>query len=141
KMHGYHINQLYIPFFTKEQIVAQKPENSPTNTEKIYMNEVLGEFFDGEGGTISKEEIINNSLDPKRKFASIITPSDNIRVYAGFDWGQKANLDTIAGKRKGQSYSCAVVLTARGPENFSVDFATRLSRNDPQEKLDIVEEM
>lgn len=141
KMHGYHINQLYIPFFSKEQIVAQKPENSPTNTEKIYMNEVLGEFFDGEGGTISKEEILANCLEPKAKFAQMITPSDNIRVYAGFDWGQKANLDTMAGKRKGQSYSCAVVLTAHGAESFSVDFATRLSRNDPQEKLDVVEEM
>ena len=140
QMHGYHINQLYIPFFTKEQIVAQKPENSPTNTEKIYMNEVLGEFFDGEAGTITKEEIINNCLE-KQKFKSIITPSNNIKVYAGFDWGQKANLDTMAGKRKGQSYSCAVILTARGPESFSVDFATRLARNDPQEKLDIVEEM
>lgn len=140
KMIGFHINQLYIPRFPKEKIIAQKPENHATNTERIYMNEVLGEFYDGEGGTITKQEIIDNCLED-RHFAKIITPSDNIRVYAGFDWGQKANLEIAAGTRQGQSYSCAVVLTAHGPELFSVDFATRLLRNDPQEKKDIVEEM
>lgn len=140
KMHGFHINQLYIPRFSKEKILAQKPGISPTNTERIYMNEVLGEFYDGEGGTISKEEVIDKCLED-RKFAAQITPSDNIRVYAGFDWGQKANLDMMAGNRQGQSYSCAVVLTAHGPELFSVDFATKLTKNDPQGKKDIVEEM
>jgi len=104
------------------------------------MNEVLGEFYDGEGGTISKEEIIDKCLED-RKFAAQITPSDKIRVYAGFDWGQKANLDMMAGNRQGQSYSCAVILTAHGPELFSVDFATKLTKNDPQGKKDIVEEM
>lgn len=140
KMIGYHINQLYIPRFKKEHIISQKPGIHPTNTERVYMNEILGEFFDGEGGTISKEEIIEKCLED-RPFASSITPADNIRVYAGFDWGQKANLDMMAGKRQGKSYSCAVVLTAHGPELFSVEFATKLNRNDMQEKQDIVEEM
>jgi len=41
---GVHINQLYIPAFTKEVILQQKPQNNPMNTEMVYQNEVLGEF-------------------------------------------------------------------------------------------------
>lgn len=141
KMIGYHINQLYIPTFSKEKIIKQKPEVHPTNTERIYMNEVLGEFFDGEGGTITKAEIEEKCADRDRAFVSMISPGTTSRVYAGFDWGQKANLDTIAGKRQGQSYSCGVILTVHNARLFHVDFATRLIKNDPQSKLDVVEEM
>lgn len=140
KMIGYHINQLYIPSFTKETILAQKPENHPTNTERLYKNEVLGEFHDGEAGTITKQEILDNCLED-RYFAKSISPSDNIRVYAGFDWGQKADLDIASGKRQGQSYSCVVILTVHGPELFSVDFATRLVNNSFEYKIQFVEEM
>jgi hypothetical protein len=141
KMVGYHINQLYIPHFTRELIEEAKPENSPINTERIYRNEVLGEFYDGEGGTISKEVIDEMCAKHDMKIARIITPGAGRRVYAGFDWGQRANWDQMAGRRQGRSYSCAVVLSAHGPRLFSVDFATRLMRNDPQTKKDVVEEM
>lgn len=138
---GYHINQLFIPHFTRETIEKTKPENNKTNTERVYMNEVLGEFFDGDGGTISVEEIRQNCADRNRKLSKSISSESNRKVYAGFDWGQRAALDQATGRRQGKSYSCAVILTADGPNIFNVEFATRLLSNDPQEKVDVVEEM
>lgn len=138
---GYHINQLYIPRFTKETIVEQKPENNPINTERIYQNEVLGEFFDGEGGTISPEEIQEKCGDINRRFALQISPSDNRRVYGGFDWGQRGDLNQLVGRQRGQSYSCGVILTAESPQLFAIEFATRLQRTDIQAKEDVVDEM
>jgi hypothetical protein len=138
---GYHINQLYIPHFDKETIDKAKPERNAINTEKIYQNEVLGEFYDGEGGTISIEDIHNNCADIGRKCRQEIHQKEGIRVYAGFDWGQKANLDQLSGRRQGQSYSCGVIITSAGPKNFQIEFATRLMRSDPQYKRDHVEEM
>lgn len=141
KLVGYHINQLYIPDFTREMIIDAKPENSAINTERIYMNEVLGEFYSGEGGTISKDEIHEKCGDRKLKMAASISSRADCRVYAGFDWGQRANWDQLSGRRQGRSYSCAVILTAHGSRLFSIDFATRLMKNDPQSKQQIVEEM
>lgn len=142
KMEGYHINQLYIPDFPKEFIIAQKPENSTNNTERIYMNEVLGEFFDGEGGTITKQEILDNCLDKDRKFAANISPNIKAKVYAGFDWGHKSALDAMVNRKaQGQSFSCGVVIIPEGPELFTIQFATRFLKNDIQSKLDTVDEM
>jgi hypothetical protein len=138
---GYHINQLYIPTFTKETILGQKPEKNPNNTERIYQNEVLGEFYDGEGALISPEEIHEKCADMGRFFTQAISPSEQKRVYAGFDWGQKGALDQLSGRQRGQSYSCGVILTAEANDKFIVEFATRLKRNDIQTKLDVVDEM
>ena len=44
-MIGFHINQLYMPMFTREDIENEKPGKHPINTERVYKNEVLGEFF------------------------------------------------------------------------------------------------
>ena len=139
---GYHINQLYIPSFYKETIEQAKPERSPINTERIYMNEVLGEFYDGEGGTITAEEIRNKCMDPGRKMVQYIGSDRGKRVYAGFDWGQRGLLEQMSGKgggRKG-SYSCAVILTVDA-NLFNVEFATRLMTPSPEEKESTIEEM
>jgi hypothetical protein len=136
---GYHINQLYIPNFTRETIDKAKPENNPINTERIYMNEVLGEFFDGEGGTITSLEIKTKCLEAK-KMVKYIHPNENRRVYAGFDWGQRSALEQIAGRGSGKSYSCVVILTVEG-SLFNVEFATRLNSNDREFKIQTVEEM
>jgi hypothetical protein len=138
---GYHINQLYIPHFTKETILGQKPEKNPNNTERIYQNEVLGEFYDGDGSLISPEEIYENCGDIGRQFTKSIGSHENKMVYAGFDWGQRGALDQLAGRQRGQSYSCGVILTAESPNRFVIEFATRLQKTDPQSKLDIVDEM
>jgi hypothetical protein len=138
---GYHINQLYIPHFTKETIEKAKPERSPINTERVYMNEVLGEFFDGEGGTITAQEIRDKCIDKGRKMVKYIFAESGKRTYAGFDWGQRGALEQIAGKGRKGSYSCAVILTVSSGNIFNVEFATRLLRPDPETKMGTVEEM
>jgi hypothetical protein len=141
EMIGYHINQLYIPNFTRETIDKEKPDRSPINTERVYMNEVLGEFYDGEGGTITLQEIKEKCVDKKRKMLVRIPSDYGKRSYAGFDWGQKSALAQMVGKGGGgKSYSCAVILTVDG-NLFNVEFATRLKHIDLDSKMDTVEEM
>ena len=146
KFIGYHINQLYMPDFKKEKIIAEKPENSPVNTERAYRNEVLGEFFKGSSSPITPEEIQERCADVSRKFTKSIQMGDNRKVYAGFDWGQKADVGQLAvgehgPRQQGQSFSCSVILTTDGPHIMSIEFATRLQRNDMAHKKEVVEEM
>ena len=138
---GYHINQLYMPTFTKENILDNKPERNPNNTERLYQNEVLGEFYDGEGALLSTEQIYEVCGDAGRTFTKGISPHDKKRVYAGFDWGQKGDLDQLRGHQRGQSYSCGVILTAETPHRFIVEYGLKLKKNDPQYKLEAVEEL
>lgn len=137
---GYHINQLYIPSFTRETIEKAKPERSAINTERLYMNEVLGEFYDGEGGTITSAEIRDKCVEKGRKMVKFIHPELDKRTYAGFDWGQRGALEQMAGRGRKGSYSCAVILTSDG-NLFNIEFATRLLRPDPETKMSTVEEM
>lgn len=143
---GYHINQLYMPDFTREKIEKEKPANSAVNTERAYMNEVLGEFYAGSSAPITQDEIERNCADMNRKFTAAISPGEGRKVYAGFDWGQKADLDQLAvgehgPRQQGQSFSCGVIITADGPNILSIEFATRLKRNDMSYKKETVEEM
>ena len=138
KFVGYHINQLYMPNFTKEKILEKKPEFNPVATERAYQNEVHGEFYSGEGSPLTPDEVHEKCADLKRKFRQSISVSENRKVYAGFDWGKK---NDVEGKTSGQSYSSAVVLTAEGPHLLSVQFATLLKRNDLETKKQIVEQM
>lgn len=134
---GFHMNQLYIPSFSKEFIISQKPENHPINTERAYQNEVLGEFFSGESGIITPEEIQEKCGDMDRKMRASISSSDSVNVYAGYDWGKKADAENSAG----QSYSCSVILSDQGAGILNVDFCTMLKRNDFEEKKSIVDQM
>lgn len=137
KFIGFHINQLYMPTFRRWDIINQKPENHPVNTERTYQNEVLGEFFSGNSSPITAEELRTMCAEDDRKFTASIGINEPRKVYAGFDWGQKVD----GGAGGGQSYSCAVILTAEGPHILSIEFATKLKHNDPQAKRDIVEQM
>lgn len=56
-MVGFHLNQLYMPMFTREDIDKEAPGRHPINTERVYQNEVLGEFFQGDSSPITHEEI------------------------------------------------------------------------------------
>jgi len=138
---GYHINQLYMPTYTKETILEYKPERNPNNTERIYQNEVLGEFYSGEGGLLSAEQVYEICGDEGRPFTSGISPHDKKRVYAGFDWGQKGDLDQLRGHQRGQSYSCGVILTAETPGRFVVEYGMKLKKNDHEYKLEAIEEL
>ena len=135
---GFHMNQLYIPSFTKEYIISQKPENHPINTERAYQNEVLGEFYSGDAGITTPEEIQLKCGDMDRRMRASISSMDKINVYAGYDWGKKqADTENSAG----QSYSCGVILSEDGSGILSVDFATMLKRNDFEDKKAIVDQM
>jgi hypothetical protein len=136
---GYHINQLYMPNFTKEKILSKKPENSPIATERSYQNEVLGEFYTGDAAPITPEELHEKCADIGRKMRASISVSDKKKVYAGFDWGKKQDVE--GQEKMGQSYSSAVVITAEGPHLLSVQFATLLRRNDFEYKKQLVEQM
>jgi len=144
---GYHINQLYMPDYTRKAIISQKPENHPINTERAWQNEVLGEFFAGDSSPITSDEIDKYCADHGRKFAQRILPDDNKKVYLGCDWGLKVDADQLSvgesenKKSQGQSYSCCVVLQDEGAGVLSIQYATRLKSNDWENKKNIVEQM
>jgi hypothetical protein len=145
---GFHINQLYNPMYTKEDIIKEKPENSPVNTKRAYYNEVLGIFYSGSAAPISAEEIYEKCADHKRKFTASISINEPRKAYAGFDWGdlvdqEPGNNKGIEGssKQSGQSYSCGVILTSDSPHILSIEFALKLKRNDPESKKEVVEQM
>lgn len=144
---GFHINQLYMPTFTKEDIINEKPGIHPINTERVYQNEVLGEFFQGDASPITPEEIREKCGEPERRFRQSISMSEGKDLIAvvGFDYGARADLEQLANPNKikavGQSYSTAVVLTARGPNLLSIDFAAKFKRNDLESKKGIIDQI
>lgn len=145
KLVGYHINQLYNPIFTREDIEGEKPENSLVNTERAWMNEVLGEFFTGDSGPITKEEIVNLCGDPKRSMRARISPDENANVFVGFDWGKRNDERALgadeAKKSGGQSYSTCVVLREDGPNRLVIDYAGIVKKNDNEYKRNFIHEI
>lgn len=145
KMIGFHINQLYMPFFTKEDLINEKPGIHPVNTERVYQNEVLGEFFQGDSSPITPEEIRDACADVGRKFRARISPGEEQFVILGIDYGARADLEQLANpeqvKGVGQSYSTAVVLAAKGPGLLSIEFATKFKRNDFESKKGIIDQL
>jgi len=147
-MIGFHINQLYMPTFTREHIEKEKPENHAINTERVYMNEVLGEFFQGDSSPITTDEIRVLCGDVERKFSPMIVPSSGVDkqiVLLGIDYGARADYEQMANpdsmKQTGQSFSTAVVLLTKGPGLLSVEFATKFKRNDPESKKGIIDQL
>lgn len=148
KMIGFHINQLYMPMFTREDIDNEMPGIHPINTERTFMNEVVGEFFQGDSSPITPEEIRELCAEP-RKFSARITPMRNSKdpqiVVLGIDYGARADLEQLANpeaiKDRGQSYSTAVVLSAKGPNLLSIEFATKFKRNDMESKKGIIDQI
>ena len=145
KFVGYHLNQLFMPKFSRQRVLSEKPEVNPINTERAYQNEVLGEFFAGDASPITPEQMKDLCADEKRTFRRNISMSENIKVYLGADWGQKVDVDQlIVGdrekKQRGQSYSSVVVLSAEGPHILSVEYAKLLKRNDLEYKRAFIDE-
>lgn len=150
-MVGFHINQLYMPFFTKEDIIKEKPGIHPINTERVYMNEVLGEFFQGDASPITPEDIREHCADIGRKFSARINPpppgTNQLQqiVVMGVDYGARADLEQLANpdkvKMAGQSYSTAVILSAKGPHILSIEFATKFKRNDLESKKGLIDQL
>jgi hypothetical protein len=145
KMIGFHINQLYMPMFKRQDIDNEKPGKHPINTERIYNTEVLGEFFQGDTSPITPEEIAECGGDVGRKFKARISPGEEQLVVLGIDYGLRADIEQLANPEKakiaGQSYSTAVVLAAKGPNLLSIEFATKFKRNDTESKKGIIDQI
>ena len=122
---GFHVNQLYIPYFTKENIEKLMPENNPSQTERIWRNEVIGEFYSGAGAPLTKEEVYRLCRDPDREMARSIKSGEK-SVYLGVDWGGK---DDDPNARGGQSFSCVVILSADPDGTLNIEHAHKLRKN------------
>jgi len=147
-MIGFHINQLYMPMFTREDIDKEMPGNHPINTERVFMNEVLGEFFQGDSSPITPEEIGEFCADHGRKFSAAIAPSsgaDDQITIMGIDYGARSDLEQMANPDKtraqGQSYSTAVILQSKGPGLLSIEYCVKFKRNDPESKKGIIDQL
>jgi hypothetical protein len=142
---GFHINQLYIPTFTKEKIISEKPENNPINSEKTYQTQVLGEFYHGEATIITMDQVRELCGDSNRKFRASISSDEDLPVFLGIDIGAKNDLaqlvDSDRVKPQGQSFSTAVVIAMTGPQRMSIEFATAFKRNDLASKKGLIEEI
>ncbi len=145
KLIGFHINQVYMPLFTKEAMINEEPGVHPINTEKVYQNEVMGEFYQGDASPIGPDEIRELCGDKERKFTAIIPPSQEEIVVLGIDYGAKSDLENLANPEKvraaGQSYSTAVILRAKGPHILSIEYAYKFKKNDVEFKKGIIDQM
>jgi len=142
---GFHINQLYMPDFSKEKILSEKPGTSAINTERAYQNEVLGEFYHGEASIMSPEQVRDICGDPQRKFRASISSAEDMLVFLGIDIGAKNDLEQLVDSERvrpqGQSYSTAVVIAMTGPNRMSIEFATKFKRNDLASKKGLIDQI
>lgn len=145
KMVGFHINQIYMPTFTREDLMSEKPGTHPINTERTFQNEVLGEFFQGDTSPITPEEIREACADVGRKFRNVIDKNEEQMVVMGIDYGARSDAEQMANPEgssaRGQSYSTAVVLSITGPGILSIEFATKFKRNDPESKKGLIDQL
>ena len=147
-MIGFHINQLYMPKFTREDIDKEKPGRHPINTERVFQNEVLGEFYQGDASPMSPDDVRSLCADFERKFSPRILPSKGLMqqlTVLGIDYGARSDLEQLADpervKPAGQSYSTAVILQTKGANLLSIEFATKFKRNDPESKKGIIDQL
>lgn len=137
KFTGFHINQLYIPYFAKENILNLMPERNPSQSERLWNNEVVGEFYSDAGMPLTKEEIYNHCRDQERSFSTKIE-SGTKQVYLGVDWGGK---DDDPNSTSGQSFSCVVILSALPDGTLLIEHAHKLRKNDFSYKKETIQEM
>lgn len=145
QMVGFFINQLFMPIFKKEDILSQKPGVHPTNTERIFKNEVLGEFFQGDSSPITTEDIRNKCGDVGRKMVKSIPSEQKKMVVLGIDYGKKADIEQLANsngiKNVGSSFSVGVVLEVKGPGLLSIERAIKFKKNDLESKKGLVDQI
>jgi hypothetical protein len=134
---GYHINQLYHPGLSREAINDLMPDLNPNQSERAWNNEVIGEFYSGAGLPLTKSEILEKCMDYDRGFSKRIDVGQK-DTYLGMDWGEKVEADGI---ERGQSFSCAVVLSAQRDGTLVIEHAHKLRENSPRYKRDTISEM
>jgi hypothetical protein len=134
---GFHFNQLLIPSFTREIIEKERPGVHPTNSDRIWQNEILGEFYSGSDLPMTEEEIRQYCKNMDRKIAFNIPRDDTRPVFMGIDWGGKADSPNETG---GKSLTSIVIASASGGI-LQIENAFKLKKNDFQHKKDVVAEM
>jgi hypothetical protein len=134
---GFHINQLYIPNLNREYINDLMPENNPNQSERVWNNEVVGEFYAGVGMPLTRQHIELYCKDQDRAFSRSIHPRDK-KTYLGVDWGDKTEKDS-----SGQSYSCTVVLSdaGTGDGTLLIEHAHKLRERSFDYKKSTINEM
>lgn len=139
---GFHINQLYMPHVPKNAILAEEPGTHLINTERVFRNEVMGEFFDGNSGPLTIEDIREYCGVPIRKFYKSI-PASEKKVYMGIDFGLLSDISNrnTDKKQQGQSYTTAVIIVEEQPKLFFVAYAYKFPRNDLKSKKAIIDEL
>lgn len=146
---GFHFNQLLIPNFHKETILKEKPGIHPTNSERTWQNEVLGEFYSGSDLPMTEEEIRKycRNLDRAISFgAPAIISGSNSKILApyqspmfmGLDWGGKAD-DPLS--KTGKSFSSVVITSVNLAGIVQIENAFKLKKNDFEHKKEVVREM
>ncbi len=148
---GFHFNQLLIPNFHKETVIKEKPGIHPTNSERIWQNEILGEFYSGEDLPMSEEEIYKYCRDIdrsisfggpgtsiKRVQSNKIYSSSKIPTFLGIDWGGKID---DPNSKIGKSFSCMAIISVDKDAVVRIENAFKLKKNDLQHKKDVVREM
>lgn len=142
---GFHLSQLYIPRFSKEKILAEKPDKSPINSTRAYHNEVIGEFWNGSSSPISIDELENKCADRGRMFSTGFAPSKTKKIVLGADWGDLTDRGDLgaqfAEKQQGTSYSCVVICSIDNGGILDVEYTTRLKKNDPATKREVINEL
>lgn len=146
---GFHFNQLLIPGFKKETILKEKPGIHPTNSDRTWQNEVLGEFYSGSDLPMTQEDVYQYCRNLNRKISfgapnisvnhnsKVLTPY-NSPMFMGLDWGGKAD----DGKSKiGKSFSTVVIISIDKSNVIQVENAFKLKRNDFEHKKEVVREM
>lgn len=133
---GFHFNQLLIPRFTREVLDRERPGVHPTNTDRIWQNEILGEFYSGSDLPMSEEEIHKYCRDIDRKMSFGLRKSDEYSTFLGVDWGAKTD-DGSGGK----SFSSIVIISV-GPDGVvNIENAFKLKKNDFEHKKSVIAEM
>lgn len=132
---GYHINQLYIPNLNREYIDDLMPENNPNQSERVWNNEVVGEFYAGVGMPLTRTHIELYCKDADRAFSRRIRAIDK-RTYFGADWGDK-----ISEESRGKSYSCVVILSDAGDGTLLIEHAHKLRERSFGYKMETINEM
>lgn len=132
---GFHINQLYIPNLTREHINDLMPENNPNQIERVWNNEVIGEFYAGVGMPLTRQHIEVYCKDIDRGFSTRIDGRFK-NVYLGADWGDKIDTDS-----KGQSFSCVVILSDSGDGTLLIEHAHKLRERTLNYKKETINEM
>lgn len=132
---GFHINQLYIPYLNREYINSLMPENNPNQSERVWNNEVVGEFYASGGMPLTRAHIEAYCKDSDRSFAKRIDAKERA-TYLGIDWGDKTEEDS-----RGQSYSCAVILSDIGDGVLQIEHAHILKERSFEYKKSTITEL